>query len=232
MDEKEKLSRVAAKEFLYTSDFTNSKLAVIDFETTGLDPVKDRIIEIGIAEFDGGCLTACSNYFVNPGILLTEEVTKIHGITNDNLKEARSFSELVPLIASCLRNRIPVAYNADFDRSFLHAELDRLRRKDCLLIYEHIPAFDISVEWLDPLIWVRHLYKYAKSKKLTDMCKNLGIELTNAHRAASDASATGNLMFKLASSLPEKDYSKLIKWQIDLSVQQDRDYQAWKSRQK
>ena len=70
MNEQEKLNRVPAPEFDPASDWRTLPLAVIDFETSGLDPVKDRIVEYGIALFTNGNHTTSKNELINPEVLI------------------------------------------------------------------------------------------------------------------------------------------------------------------
>lgn len=255
MNEQEKLNRVPASEFDPAADWRTLPLAVIDFETSGLDPVKDRIVEYGIAFFDidyrKGMPIKSVGALVNPEIKLSDEVIKIHGITNEQLEQCKTFEQQYSFIENHLRNRVPVAYNANFDREFLLNESGRVIQwliverahllghaivtaefiANVLETYNLPAAFRSDVEWIDPLVWVRYLYKYEKSKKLTDVCKKLNIELSGAHRATADSEATGKLLFALASLLP-RTYGELIEQQKKLAVTQERDYQKWKAKQK
>src|SRR5689334_12282790 len=166
------------------------KLAVIDFETTGLDPATDRVIEIGIVCFERGELTAHKNWFVNPGIPVPEQARAVHNITDEQLADAPPFEKVIGELKSVLQGHLPVAYNHSFDRAFLHAELDRAgvtRHSDQPQKDEKYPAFLSDVVWVDPLVWARELYKDERGHKLTDMAARLGVALDQAHRAAADA---------------------------------------------
>lgn len=196
------------------------KLAVVDFETTGIDPLNDRIIEYGVVLFNQGFVEHVASGFVDPQIPIPEAATKVNGITNEMIKGAKTFYQLSDMLIKLLNGKIMVAYNAKFDRPFLHHEFARTDKNVKL----------ISM-WIDPLIWVRHLYKYEKSKKLTDMCKLLKIEIENAHRASDDAEAAGKLLYKLADKLPD-DYDELIERQVVLKIQQEEDYRKWKEKQR
>jgi len=217
---------------LLSEDWRKLQLAVIDFETTGLDSTKDRIVEYGIAYFDNGKFINVRSNLVNPEMKLSEEVIKIHGITNEELEKADTFFQQYWMIEDFLTGRIPVAYNASFDRAFFHAEINRLCKHANFYSpsYVDLPAFWCET-WIDPLVWIRHFFKYEKSKKLTSICKKLDIKLENAHRAASDAEAAGKVLFALQNKLPFT-YGELISKQTRLAEEQERDYQNWKQRQK
>jgi DNA polymerase-3 subunit epsilon len=89
-------------------------------------------------------------------------------------------------VRAALEGHVPVAYNAEFDRAFLLAEFDRVGVLEGRLP----PALRKDVVWIDPLAWARELQKNSKSRALVDVCQRLGIELSRAHRAADDATAT------------------------------------------
>ncbi len=63
-------------------------LAVVDVETTGLDPTQERVIEIGIIQMCAGEVQDRYTQLVNPGRSVPEEVVKITGITQDDVADA------------------------------------------------------------------------------------------------------------------------------------------------
>lgn len=200
------------------------KLAVIDFETTGVDPLNDRVVEVGIVCFENGELTAHNNWLVNPGIPVPEAARAVHGITDEQLADAPPFAKLIDDIRLVLEDHLPVAYNHAFDRAFLHAELDRagVNRKGTK--HKQVPpAFVEGIVWGDPLVWVRELYKDEKGHKLTDMAGRLGIALDQAHRAANDAEATGRVLLALAARMPGT-YGELVRLQSQYAARQDVDF--------
>ena len=208
------------------SRWAECKLAIIDFETTGLTPENDRVIEIGVACFDGGRLTMLKNWLVNPGMPIPEESRAIHNISDEEIANAPRFHEVVVELADVLRDHIPVAYNAEFDRRFLQAELKRLEG----IAFQPIPpAFVGDVVWVDPLVWVRELFQEEKSRKLTDVSARLGIALDNAHRAASDAEAAGRVLLALVEKLPTS-YAEVISLQARYAARQDLDFSRLRRR--
>merc|ERR1711916_139731 len=76
-----------AKGFAADQEWVNQKLAVIDFETTGLDSSQDRIIEIGIVCFEGRELTALKNFLVNPGREVSQEIIDLTKIDPEELRK-------------------------------------------------------------------------------------------------------------------------------------------------
>ncbi|MBN1652402.1 MAG: 3'-5' exonuclease [Deltaproteobacteria bacterium] len=196
-----------------------AKLAVIDFETTGLEPDNDRVLEAGVACYDNGSLARLKNWLINPAIPVPPESRAVHQISDEQLAQAPFFSEVVAELTEVLRGRLAVAYNADFDRNFLLAELGRLGQ-DFNREAESTPAFSPDLIWIDPLVWVRELHRDEKSNKLTEVCARMGISVGQAHRAADDAEATGKVLFALEPHLPAT-YGELIRIQTRYAARQE-----------
>lgn len=188
-------------------------LIVMDVETTGLDPSQDRVIELGLA-WNGGQ----ESWLVNPGKPIPAASTEVHGLTDKMVANAPSFGEVAPKVMELMNGKIPVAYNAGFDRSFLLAELRR-----CGLSYS------TETYWLDPLIWARELYSNAKSRALGQMASVLGILAFEKHRAGADASTAMQVMMALGKDdrVP-KSYRELVSWQRQLSDRQSDVARRWR----
>lgn len=217
-----------ADELAPDGSWADLPIAFIDTETTGRDASMDRIVEIGVILGISGEVKARHNWLINPGIPIPEAASQIHGITDDQVKDAPTFAEIIPTILDLLRAAIPAAYNASFDRGFLVSEMNRagLSRAERLP-----PALRDNVEWLDPLVWARHIQKYEKGKTLSDVAARLGIPLENAHRAADDAEAALRVMYIFANDerVP-KTYAAFMQEQRRLARLQEEDFKQWKAR--
>lgn len=200
--------------------------AVVDFETTGLDPRVERVIEMGVVCFDDGVMTGSHNWLIDPTIPVPEGATAVHGITDEMLRGQPRFEQVWPEIRSVLAGRLPVAYNAGFDKKFLLAELERAGEPSWG--EELPPAMQAEVEWVDPLVWVRELFP-ERSAKLGEICAHLGIPLEGAHRAANDAAATGRVLLAMAPQMPAT-YAELIRVQTRYAAQQEVDLAVWRGR--
>jgi DNA polymerase-3 subunit epsilon len=174
-----------AEEFDSQTPLAEIPLVSIDTETTGRDPRQDRIVEIACVVLLGGEVVEKRVWLVNPGQPIPQEAFEVHGISDDDVRDKPPFSDIVTELADAMKDRVPVAYNADFDRQAIHAELDRAgnaaRKKP--------PGFRPGICWLDPLVWARELHKEEKSRSLGAMADLLGVELEKAHRATDDAAA-------------------------------------------
>lgn len=101
----------------------------LDVETTGLDPVKDRIIELAM-RFDWGLGgdDLAESYVVrfNPGMPIPAESTAIHGITDGDVADCLSFDDYASAAYKALsRVKGIIGYNVSFDLAFLAEEFGR-----------------------------------------------------------------------------------------------------------
>lgn len=199
-------------------------LAVIDFETTGLNPQADRIVEVGVARFVGGQLTGLDSWIVNPGVPLSAEARAIHQISDEEIARSPAIAAILPELRERLLGHLPVAYNAGFDRAFLHAELVRSGAASRKKADASQPAaFEADVVWIDPLVWSRELFRNdGRTHKLGDACARLGIAHEVTHRAASDAEAAGRVLLALAQRMPAS-YGELIRLQVQSAARQEID---------
>lgn len=210
--------RGMAEGFEPTVVWASASFVVLDFETTGLDPEKDRVIEIGLACFVGGALEHSKNWLVNPGIPIGEESKAITGISDEMVAGQPSFGEVWSEVRSFLEGRIPVAYNHTFDSKFLWAECRRIGLAP--RGPELPPACSDECVWIDPLVWAREIQKEEKGHKLGDVCARLGVTLDTAHRASFDAEAAGRVLLALAAGMPER-YGDLLRVQQRYAATQD-----------
>ena len=188
--------------------------AAIDTETTGRDPLVDRVVEVACVLWRDGGIVERKSWLVNPGCPIPKEAFDIHGIGDDEVKNAPPFSAIVPELYAILERHVPMAYNAEYDRKILMAELGRVASVPVMAP----PAFRKGVEWVDPLVWARELQKLEKSRALGDVVQRLGIVLENAHRAAADAEATLHVFAAfLADARVPKAYGALIQEQRRLA---------------
>lgn len=193
----------------------NAPWVVIDVETTGLDWFSEAIVEIGFCFVDGGRISGSLSWLLNPGISFRDGAQRVHGITPQDVVGAPAFADLASHFATLLDDRLPVGYNAPFDRCFLTAAA---RRSGCLPLLT-VPAVRDGVEWIDPLVWSRALYPTRTVHKLASVCADMGISLNGAHRAEQDAEATARVLLGMAACLLD-DYEALVALQKILYAKQ------------
>lgn len=169
----------------------------LDFETSGLCPKENRVIEVGAVVWDTDkkkCV-ATMNHLVNGGIVITDEITEITGITNDELEKfgvspGRAFNELMSLYNRC---EYVVAHNGlEFDKKFFLAELERNN------IIDNSPKL-----WIDTMIDL-DFAKSVKHKNLTYLAAVHEFVNPFPHRAFADALT----MLKVMSHYPFDDVVK------------------------
>jgi DNA polymerase-3 subunit epsilon len=200
-------------------------VAFIDTETTGRDPQLDRLVEVGVVLGRHGEVVERRTWLINPGIPIPEESSAVHGIRDADVRDAPTFAEALPEIVNALREAIPAAYNATFDRAFVLSEIARSG-----LTFDSLPpGLRRDVEWLDPLVFARELYKDEQSRALGEMAQRLGIEIVRAHRATDDAEAALRVLYALAKDprLP-RGYAALLQEQRRLSRTFDEARRFWR----
>src|SRR5437879_5783279 len=85
-------------------------IAIIDFETTGMSPGRDRIVEVAVVRIEPGCAPSLIlNTLVNPRRRMA--CTEIHGITDDDVADAPEFSEIVDDVLAAVKGAALAAYN-------------------------------------------------------------------------------------------------------------------------
>jgi DNA polymerase III epsilon subunit-like protein len=127
---------------------------VLDTETTGLHD-SARIVEIAVLGINGDVIL---DSLVNPGVPIPPEATKIHRITDDMVKTAPTFSDLLAKLTAALTGRKVIVYNQAFDRRRLAIELDRYYKAQ-LVNLEKPPRYGRRLihpaarAWLAALTW-------------------------------------------------------------------------------
>ena len=172
----------------------NMLFASVDLETTGLDPKKDRIIEIGIQIFDSTNLLDEFSTLVDPGLEtgLPVLITNLTGIESSDLEGQPSVSTLIPNVSELLQNKIIVGHNVGFDLRFLSESGFKLDNK----VFD---TWDLAyiVDFNSP------------DYSLETLLARYGIKRDQAHRALDDAKATAELFLKLIDSVNDLSSSTI-----------------------
>ncbi|MBR4577957.1 MAG: PolC-type DNA polymerase III [Clostridia bacterium] len=166
-------------------------IVVLDFESTGLNTGKARIIEVGAVKLVEGTVTETFEQLVDPEEMLPPKITEITGITDASLQGQPKAAEVLPRLLEFIGDAPIAAHNASFDAGLLRSELKRLNLK-------------FSAPVMDTLTYARKLYPKLKSYKLGALCKHLGVSLKNAHRAVHDAAATAQCLAGMLSETRER----------------------------
>jgi len=159
---------------------STGKFAVFDFETTGPEP-RDRIIQVGVAVIEDGAVARTYASFVNPGVPIPPDITRLTGITDADVADAPPLDEVMMDLLPLLDGASFVAHNASFDLGVLQRAL-----AECG--YDPFPG-----RVYDTLAALRFLFPGLAGLSLGRVTRTLGIELARHHRADHDAEATAKL---------------------------------------
>lgn len=157
-------------------------MAIFDLEATGLNISKDRIVEIAILKVSPDGTEERFKSLVNPLMEIPEEVIKIHGITNEKVKDAPTFEALAERIVAFIGEADLAGYNSNkFDIPLLAEEFLRV-------------GHDIDLE-TKKFVDVQNIFHKMEQRTLVAAyqfyCQK---ELINAHEAMSDVDATWEVL--------------------------------------
>jgi DNA polymerase-3 subunit epsilon len=156
----------------------DTPIAIIDFETTGLTPGYDRVVEASVVRVDPGehpCVVF--DTLVNPARPMA--ATEIHGITDADVATAPRFQDIAGEVLAATKGCVIAAYNVYFDIKFLKFELSNAG-------VTHEPPH-LCLMYLRPMLGL------GGRCKLEEACRLHGIEYEASHVAAHDALAAGHL---------------------------------------
>lgn len=155
----------------------------VDLETTGLDPKRDRIIEIGAVKVRNGVKEGEFSALIHPGRELKKEITELTGIRTEDLVDAPGIEEVLPDFLLFSEDLPILGHAVLFDFSFLKRAAVNMGKG-----YERngVDTLQIARKYLPEL----------ESRGLGYLCSHFQIPHT-AHRALEDARATATLYEKL-----------------------------------
>ena len=169
----------------FFDDIGLSKFVAIDLETTGLDPNKDKIIEISAVKFNNGEVVDSLTFLVNPAIKLKPKIIQITGINDSMLVSKPSFDDIKDHFLMFIENLPIVGHNVMFDLNFLKKNINDYEK------------FFKGRMICDTYYLSKIFYYDYSSFSLTSLCKTVGIEINNAHRAEDDAKNSGFLLINI-----------------------------------
>lgn len=169
--------------------------AIVDVETTGRSPGYEKITEIAIFIHDGNKIIEEYCSLINPERNIPLHITSLTGISNEMVENAPKFFEIAKRVVEMTENCIFVAHNVSFDYNFIKKEFRELGYS-----YDRSTLCTVKLS--------RKIIPGLKSYSLGNLCKDLGININNRHRAAGDALATVRL-FEFLKNKNEKDDLKI-----------------------
>lgn len=171
----------------------DQEFIVFDIETTGLSKEKDKITEIGAVKIQEGKIVDSFSTFVNPERPISDEITKLTGITNQMVADAPTIDVILPQFLEFCGQGVLVAHNASFDVGFIRTVADNLK----------MPSVENTI--LDTLELSRALLPELKKHKLNIVAERMEVSLEGHHRAVNDAKATAEIFLKFIDMLVEKE---------------------------
>ncbi len=179
-------------------------IVALDIETTGLDPQKDAITEIGAVRFDGSRIEGEWSSLVNPGRPIPPFITQLTGITNAMVQGAPRIEDVLDDLAAFVGTAPILGQNIRFDLSFL-------RQHGLFKDNQSLDTYDLASV----------LMPRAGRYNLGALGQQLNIPLPATHRALDDAKVTQAVFQKL--------YEQLLELPIELLAEIVRmgEQQAW-----
>ncbi|MFC5523718.1 DNA polymerase III subunit epsilon [Polaromonas jejuensis] len=173
---------------------------VLDTETTGLSADSgDRIIEIGCVELVGRKLTGNNKHFyLNPERDSHEDALKVHGISNEFLKDKPKFAAVADELLDYLQGAEIIIHNAPFDVSFLNKELELIGRE---------PIRHCVAKITDSLMMAKEMFP-GKRNSLDALCDRL--EVDNSGRTLHGALLDAELLADVYINLTRGQNSLMI----------------------
>ena len=150
---------------------------VLDLETTGLDPAKEWIIEIGAARVRDGEVVDTFTTLIRPPVEISGFITNLTGISNGMVADAPDEADAVPRLRDFIGGDVVLGHNVTFDIRFVRKASERLG----------LPPF--LNEYVDTLRISQRLYPDMRHR-LSDLIERLGVGEVVAHRALSDVLQT------------------------------------------
>lgn len=169
----------------------------LDLETTGVDPHRDAIIEVGAVKFRGEQVLEEFSGLVNPGRPLPAEIVALTGITDEELAGAPPLQAVLRGLDRFVGDRTVVGHSVDFDLGFL-------QRWSALAPNRRLDTFKLATI----------LAPDARRYSLGELAALLGFPPPVSHRALDDARTTHRLflaLFERACALPTSLLEELVR---------------------
>jgi DNA polymerase III epsilon subunit family exonuclease len=163
---------------------------VLDVEAIGSKGLPARIIELGAYRVRSAKIVDEFQTLVDPGVPLPRFITTLTGISDEMLKGAPKFPEVVNAWLDFAGDAVLVAHNSNFDLALLNREIGRV-----------FPGTRMRNAELCTVKLARRILRSLDSHNLDALAEHFGLEIIQRHRAASDARATAELLLRLIDQL-------------------------------
>jgi len=180
-------------------DPRSAAFVVIDVETTGLDPERERVCEVGAIRLVGGKETGRYHSLVQPGMPMPERARATHGISDEMLREAPTFDRIAGEFRKFMAGSILVAQNAEFDVSFLNAEFVR------------VGMSRLAMPALDTIALARKVKPGLPTYNLDTLAFQFKVKVRERHRSIGDCEVTGSIFWQCVEALRPRTLDDLLK---------------------
>ena len=161
-----------------------NRYVALDVETTGLDPARDRLLEIGAVKVENGAIVDSFHTLINTGIEIPWRIQELTGITDEMQKTGRALEPAMGALVSFCEGYPILGHNVQFDYGFLKQGAVR-----CGLSFEKDGA--------DTLKIARKLLPGMRSRTLTAMCAYYRVDPGHSHRALDDARSAHEIFLRM-----------------------------------
>ncbi|MGW8192962.1 MAG: 3'-5' exonuclease [Desulforhopalus sp.] len=168
----------------------------LDFETTGLDPISDDIISIGLINFNLRKVycSLASHWLIHPRQPLAEHSIVVHGITHSEIDEAPDLESILEEVLTCLAGKMIVVHYNCIERDFLNwALMTRLNEGICFPVIDTMAIEAFLHRRRRKNFWQHLKGDKPVSLRLVDCRERYNLPPHQAHNALADAIATAEL---------------------------------------
>ncbi|MBR5192372.1 MAG: 3'-5' exoribonuclease [Clostridia bacterium] len=177
------VTNVFDEEEILPLDLLRKTFVVFDLETTGTEPMKCGITEIGAVKVVNGEVKEQFTTLVKPDYPISEKIVELTGITEEMVKDAPKITSVLPDFIKFIEGSNLVAHNSNFDMSFITR-------------FAKAEDYEINNEVIDTLALARKCLPNLRNHDLHTLADYYDIKFQH-HRALADAYATAEIFKKL-----------------------------------
>lgn len=184
-DKQSKIVSIFTKKW---SGICRQEYVALDFETTGLDKVFDRIVEIAAIRYINGQEADKFVTLVNPQTPIPTEAQAVHHISNRMVANAPTEDVAIPKLIEFIGDSLLVGHNVNFDVGFLEVAAQRCGQN---VKYNYIDTISVS----------KKLFPGLPNYKLGTIAQSMKFDTSKLHRAEADVRVCAEIITVALDSL-------------------------------
>lgn len=200
------MKKYLEKPFVNKKELINSvDIISLDFETTGLNIKKDKIVSVGwvaIEKLEIN-LASCTHKIISTNNELPESSVIIHQITDSQSSEGMSIENIMPILLEQLSGKVLLAHNAKIEQGFLNKICQKLYGDNFI-----IPIVDTQYLAKRSLERKNRIFK-KNELRLFNLRKELNLPAYKAHNALMDAVATAELFLAMVNKISPENNARI-----------------------